>query len=236
MATGKKRRQFIIMNDTLLNHAIAVGSNRIRFSLPTRYSAIKFTRQRTEQILQILNNWKLTEALIEFPDCERPISIPVNLLKKKDTPIMSEADKLFLPEIQLDRISLNLPILKVLEQFLESPDIRAGLVRRSDNRQIAITEASRPFVLGADLSEAVTWQREDYWYLPDLDDYIRESRQKLEPNNPNSIFEFTWRSHDRFHQNWQEFTNCYRLIDAGGIVYEVSIGIAVRSISQPSFV
>jgi hypothetical protein len=118
---------------------------------------------------------------------------------------------------------------KSWEYFLENPDLPGGLVRRSDNRQIALTAASQRIILGgATVQDAVKRKRSDYWFLGDLETYMRESQQQLEPNNPDSVLEFSWRGCDRQRENWRQFSNRYRLIEANGILYEFSIGLGVK--------
>ncbi len=120
---------------------------------------------------------------------------------------------------------------QIFEYFLENPDLPGGLIRRSDNRQIALTAASQRMILGgATVQDAVKRKRSDYWFLPDLEVYMRQSQQQLEANNPDSILEFSWRGCDRKRENWRQFTNRYRLIEANGILYEFSVGLGVKAL------
>jgi hypothetical protein len=215
------------MVDTLLEYATAIGRETIRFSLPNRYQALNFTRTQADVIARILNNWGLQEAIVEFPNCKRPIRIPA--IFSKTQPAMIE--NVLAPGIQIHDLLLTPPIFKVFEYFLENPDIPGGLVRRSDNHQIALTAASQRMILGgATVKDAVKRKRSDYWFLGDLETYMRQSQQQLEPNNPNSILEFSWRGCDRKRENWRQFTNRYRLIEANGVLYECSIGLGVKSL------
>ncbi len=141
-------------------------------------------------------------------------------------------ENVLVPGFQVDSLLLTRSILKVFEQFLENPEIKVGLVRRFDNRQIAVTSACNNVILGgATLQDAVKRKRSDYWFLPDLETYMKESQQQLEPNNPNSTLEFSWRGCDRHRQNWRRFTNRYHLIESDGIIYEVSVGLAVEPLA-----
>lgn len=219
----------ITVVNTLLEYVTAIAQDTIRFLLPNRNQALAFTRTQTDVILQILNHWGLREAIVEFPDCDRPILIPVKLARTQLRSQHTMIENILAPGIQIDNLLLTPPLLKICEYFLENPELRGGLVRRSDNRQIALTAASQKVILGgATVQDAVKRKRSDYWFLGDLETYMRESKQQLEPNNPNSVLEFSWCGCDRTRENWRQFTNRYRLIEADGIIYELSVGLDVK--------
>lgn len=102
----------------------------------------------------------------------------------------------------------------------------AGLVRLSDNLQLALNEHSDgTLVNGATIDDAVQWQREQYWHQEDLDIFLRDTRQQLEPNNVNSWITRTYRVYDPKAHNGptvgsqncdREITSKYRLIFNGG--------------------
>lgn len=134
-------------------------------------------------------------------------------------------------------MKLSLPVLQALEEFLENPSERYTLHRRSDQRQVAVSEAVRSQILlsGVTLEQACGRVRQDYWYLPDLEEFIRNSQQQLEPDNPDSSIIYSFRLHDTTGNNWRQFTNEYRLIQCPLTheIYEMGLGFDVMTIDDP---
>jgi hypothetical protein len=131
------------------------------------------------------------------------------------------------PELQicldptLSSTQLSLPIARIITEFLEYPERRSGLVRVQDQRQVAMTQASIIMTPRSNLIEAVTYKREDYVHPEDLEDLLR-SLNDLEPDNPSSIIEVSFRA-DINHTNYRRFVNRYRRItDTFGNLFEVA--------------
>lgn len=210
---------------------LAVGNNRFVLTAPNFLTADNFIQKETDRILQWLINWGFSECLVFYPNCKQPYRIPASLCSEV---IMTQS--IYLPGIQLDSIKLSIPLLQVFEEFLEFPERRYGLVRRSDQRQLAVSEAVRSQVLksGVTLEEVVKRRRQDYWHLPNLEDWQRVSRE-LEPNNPNSRIEYSYIVHDTTHNNWRLFTSEFRLIQCpvSQVIYEVSRGLDVIPVASP---
>jgi hypothetical protein len=98
-----------------------------------------------------------------------------------------------------------------------------------------LTASSAALIKGATLEEAVRRKRQDYWYLPDLTEFQRESRQRLEPNNENSFIEFSWRGVSKDRISWRQFITKYRLIqDVYGIMYHGTQNLGVEICTTPS--
>ena len=110
-------------------------------------------------------------------------------------------------------------IMRVFEEIINCSG-GAGLVRLSDGLQLCLNEHSDGTLRGtASISDATKWKREDYWHPQHLQDFLRESRQQLEPNNPKSSMDFTYLVFDPKTGNLnncdQRITSQYRLIEDG---------------------
>lgn len=55
------------------------------------------------------------------------------------------------PGLQIAEMRLSLPILQVFGEFLEFPERKSGLIRLSDDRQIALSESSAALIRSASL-------------------------------------------------------------------------------------
>lgn len=132
------------------------------------------------------------------------------------------------PFVQAGELKLTLPLLRVVTDWLQSPETRGGLVRLTDERQVLMTGASGVLVTTDTLVEAVQRRREEFWYLPDLEEMRRRSRQE-------AGFEFTFRTFDPvLGGDWMSFTNRYRVVEDGlGNTYHVGENLAWESIPDP---
>jgi len=84
-----------------------------------------------------------------------------------------------------------------------------------------MTQASIVMTSRNNLIEAVTYKREDYVHPEDLEDLLR-SLDDLEPDNPSSIIEVSFRA-DINRTNYRRFVNRYRRVtDAFGNLFEVA--------------
>lgn len=216
------------------NWDIRIGGCAFVLTAPSRAEAIDFCKYETDMVIQWLINWGFRECKIYYPKCDQPIRIPVWLEPQHEVDKMTQS--IYLPGIQVDGIKLSIPLLRIFEEFLEFPDRRYCLIRRSDQRQLAVSEAVRSQVLksGASLEDVVRRRRQDYWHLPNLDDWQRDS-QALEPNNQNSKLEYSYIVHDTTHNNWRRFTSEFRLIQCPitQAIYEVSRGLDVVPCLSP---
>ena len=87
---------------------------------------------------------------------------------------------------------------------------------------------------GVSLEDVVKRRRQDYWHLPNLDEWQRVSRE-LEPNNDNSRLEYSYIVHDTTCNNWRRFTSEFRLIQCPvtQVIYEISQGLDVVTVASP---
>lgn len=154
-----------------------------------------------------------------------------------------------LPGIQIAQTRLSLPLINVINDFIENPDWACGVVELSTQRQLIVTEASAKMILRSDfdrliaageeheirerVAAATNLKREDYFYPPDLLEFMRMTRRDLEPNNPSSKQELTWRGQSR-DGTWVRYTHEYRLI-MGDLneVYHVGRNVGYEAIAEP---
>ena len=146
--------------------------------------------------------------------------------------------QLLLPTgVQIAQMRLSLPLVRTLFEFAENPEMLAGFVRLSDERQVCMTEAIAQIVTasGQDLEEVVTRRREEYWHPADLIEFNREWQQVLEPDNVQSTLEYTYRAKVTPTSNqWRRWTTRFRLVqDDVGTAYHVGYAIATDPIPMP---
>ncbi|NER26439.1 MAG: hypothetical protein F6J89_02130 [Symploca sp. SIO1C4] len=139
-----------------------------------------------------------------------------------------------IPNLVLGICELSPELWQVLGEALDHPEWNFGLVERFTQRQIVTSASNAPVVMQSSLKDSVTWKRQEYWHPEDLLNYLRDSKQLLEPNNKQSILTVTYRTHENW-QDWLEQTTQYRLIeDRFGRIYEVALLQDYHSIDTPS--
>lgn len=132
-----------------------------------------------------------------------------------------------------ETLILTTNLSKEIFRFNENPDIIGGIIRREDNCQLAMTMSFQKLFNQTRVVDAVKRKREEYWHLPDLEEFMRLSQQTLEPNNSDSTLEFKARTKSPRSGSWSQYTNRYRLIDDGGILYEVAEVLDKIDIASP---
>lgn len=145
-------------------------------------------------------------------------SFKVSASMAEETPL----DRVLTPGIYADVRFLSLPLLSVLNTFLENPDEKWALVRLSDERQIAMTASCQELIRNATVEDALKRRREQYWDAADLQEFRRLTQQGLEPNNPQSILQYRFKVVDRTGTDWRWMVSDYRLIEDNGVLYHVS--------------
>ncbi|TFI55109.1 hypothetical protein BLD44_007180 [Mastigocladus laminosus UU774] len=223
--------------ETIFNlQNLDVGINFNKRSLVVNASdktkALQILRSRYFDLITWTLRLGLNVTIIKYPGCDRPFRIPASFLHKGDESFMTTNLVQTPLGIQLPDVRLSLPLLRVLMEFAENPDMSAGLVRLSDERQICVTEASAQLVPNNDVEQLVRLRRQDYWWLADLESFNQEWRQRLEPNNPQSFFEYSYRSEADSLGSWGRFTTRYRVIqDDQGILYHVCYSVGFEPIA-----
>lgn len=139
--------------------------------------------------------------------------------------------------IQIAQMRLTYPLIQTLVEFAEKPDMLAGFVRLSDQRQVCMTEAIASIVAssGQDLEEVITRRREQYWHAQDLADFNRHWQQSLEANNPQSTIEYTYRAKvSPSSDQWRKWISRFRLVeDDLGAIYHVGYTVGSEPIAPP---
>lgn len=186
--------------------------------------------------------------LVRYPECKTGFKVPARLSRsdhsnKKNkgvsnmAPSPQDRHRVAVPGIQFGgSIHVDPVLFNVLGEFLEYPERKGGLVRLADQRQIALCDSFSD-VISMTLEEAAQLQREDYWWLPDLADFNRDSVRALEANNPQSIFEFTFleTNKDPEVSRWRRVTNRYRLIqDTMGAFYHIGDYVGSEEVLRPA--
>lgn len=171
-------------------------------------------------------------AVIRFRDGDRPYRIPAKLVNGGG-PVTGTI--VATPEIAISEMMISAPFLRVLAEMMERPEDRATIVRVSDERQIVVSASMAPLITSATPAEATRRRREDYWHLPDLEEFRRDWRQHLEPNNPDSTREITFACCDPVtRDNWMSLTNRYRAIEMNGEIYHYSVNVGSEAIAAPA--
>lgn len=176
---------------------------------------------------------RLESVLIYFPNCSNPIKINVESILK-DLEYMTNNLIITEPSYVTSNIEVSPVLYRAAGYFLENPEIRGAVVRLSDEKQIILSRANSSLIASSTLLQAVERKRHEYWHPEDLEQF-RMFTQELEPNNPDSRREFSFRIFDPVSgDNWRRNTNEYRLIeDALGIKYHFSINLGQEPIPTP---
>lgn len=219
------------------NAEMKLASKGLVFYLPgNRIDAEMFVKLAADNIVTTLAKMDLPFAYVHYKDMKRPIKLCAEMANslKLAKDIMMQPIMTTIPGVQIAEVRLSIQILRVLENFCEYPENRCALVRVCDERQIALTESNAMLLTNVSLQEAVQRKRKQYWYLPDLAEFNRESRQRLEPNNEASYIEFSWRGVSKDGLNWRRFITKYKLVeDAYGIMYQATQNLGVEQIATP---
>lgn len=219
------------------NGEVKFASDKLIFYIPgERDDAELFVKLVSDNIVLALKNMNLPFAHICYQGMKKPIKLCAEMANTLNIERINMTEIAISENtgLQLVNQKLSISLLKVINYFFEQPEQRNAIVRLHDERQIAITESNSVLIKGVTLEEAAQRKRSDYWYLPDLEDFRRESKQKLEPNNENSFIEFSWRGVSKDKIDWRVFTNRYSLIqDNYGVFYQVSRNLNVDRIPAP---
>ena len=174
----------------------------------------------------------LNSVLIKYPGCKKPVKIFTKNIVEDIHFMMRNL------VIEPGYVTSNLEVSPVLYRaagyFLEHPEIRGAVVRLSDEKQIILSRTNSSLIASSTLLQAVERKRIEYWHPEDLDAF-RAFTLGLEPNNPDSKQEFSFRIFDPVTgDNWRRNTNEYRLLeDSFGLKYHLSINLGQEPIPSP---
>lgn len=227
---------------------VCLSPNAFVLSAPSKPEAFNLAYCKPEALAEWALRFGRGATLIKYPQCgDSHYRIPAAMANSLQV-VMNSSEPLILdpgnPLIEVYSLSLSSVLYREIGWFLEHPVQAGGIVRVTDNQQVAMSHANAQkdsdFTAGAGVKKAVKWKRSDFWHPGDLADFEREWRQKLEPNNPDSWVEVSWRSFDPdlgmfSSDGWIEFSNRYKLlVDEQGKTYHVSWNLGMKDIPQPA--
>ncbi|MEP0914209.1 hypothetical protein NDI45_25200 [Leptolyngbya sp. GB1-A1] len=212
-------------------------------SAPSQCEAFRLAALEPETLAMWAHRFGKVATLIQYPGGDS-YRIPAAMAESEVT--MAQEILVLDPSnplIEIHALSLSPCLYQEIGWFLDHPAQAGGIVRVTDNQQVAMSYANgkktADFTAGAGVKKAVGWKREDFWHPGDLSEFDREWKQKLEPNNPNSWIEYRWKSFDpergiTSEDGWIEFANRYKLlVDEFGNSYHVSWNLGMRDIAKP---
>lgn len=223
---------------------IGFGPEVFLLSAPSRKEAFRLASLEPETLAMWARRFGKVATLIQYPGGDY-YRIPAKMAEVGGN--MGQKALILDPQnplIEIYALSLSPRLYQEIGWFLNNPTQPGGIVRVADNQQVAMSHANAQkiadFTAGAGVKKAVNWKREDFWHPADLNDFDRDWKQRLEPNNPDSWIEFRWRSFDpelglNSEDGWIEFVNHYKLlVDEFGNSYHVSRNLGMREIAKPS--
>jgi hypothetical protein len=222
---------------------IGFGSEILLLSAPSQKEALRLASLEPETLAMWAYKFGKVATLIQYPGGDS-YRIPATMAEsevsmRQDTLILDPKN----PLIEIYALSLSPCLYQEIGWFLNNPTQAGGIVRVADNQQVAMSYAnaqkSADFTGGAGVKKAVSWRREDFWHPADLNNFDRDWKQELEPNNPDSWIEYKWRSFDpelglNSDDGWIEFANRYKLlVDEFDNRYHVSWNLGMSEIAKP---
>jgi hypothetical protein len=189
----------------------------------------------------LLKRWNYNEIKIfwENSDCQH-FSIPRAFAEQNLRPIakkVTNANKMIKPLIATPSIwtgtcQLSRPLVDVISRFIETPNIKGGLVRLSDERQLLVTPAMAATVWDVTPEEIVQRKMTDFWHPKDLHDLHQKIKQQ-----GSTGFEHTWRGVNKSKTHWTRFTHHFRVIvDDFGTAYRAFTNLDLEAIDPPELV
>lgn len=220
---------------------LSYGPDIIVIQTPRERDAItlikRFVKQLQEWLVAFnLGRTDVREILVKYaiPANGRPFRII-----RKETPLMSVQEIRSIPDLEVPSLWLCPSMAKLLLELMEHPERKYGLVRVRDEQQILFSPNCQDLNPGHSMDEALTWKRPDFWHPEDLRVFNRDTHQQLEPDNPASTIQYTWRSFDPelgldADDGWLSFTTEYRLVrDAYGDLIHIGRNMGMDEIRKP---
>ncbi len=189
----------------------------------------------------LLKWWNYSEIKIFWDNsgCQH-FSIPCVLAEPNLIPIPKKLTKtknmtkplIATPSIWTGTCQLSRPLVDAISRFIETPNIKGGLVRLSDERQLLVTPAMAATVWDATPEEIVKRKMTDFWHPEDLHDLHQKIKQQ-----GSTGFEHTWRGVNKSKTHWTQFTHQFRVIlDDFGSAYRVFTNLDMEPIEPQKLV
>lgn len=211
-----------------------LSSEALIVEAPSKADAQKFVRTTTGVLAIWASKFNRMATLVRYPGCNRPYRIPATMaaINYEQEFLVMTQPIVATPAIEIAELKLSNSLLPTIIRWMENPNIKGGIIRIPDERQVVLTQASAALVSGTDLKGATQRKRSDYWYLPDLE----EMRLAIEQQG-DGIFEFSWRGTDEKQSRWDRFTNRYwKVRDELGNVYQCFENVGVDQIEAPTLI
>lgn len=208
--------------------------------LPSKKKAV-ILRGFHKDLACLLKRWNYSEIKIFWQNsgCQH-FSIPSVFATQNSIPIpkkVTTTKNMTKPLIATSSIwtgtcQLSRPLVDVISRFIETPNIKGGLVRLSDERQLLVTPAMAATVWDATPEEIVQRKMTDFWHPEDL----HELHQKIKQQGSTG-FEHTWRGVNKTKTHWTRFTHHFRVIvDDFGIAYRAFTNLDLEAMEPPELV
>jgi hypothetical protein len=193
-----------------------------------------------QDLASLLERWDYSELKIFWrkSGCQH-FSIPRSLAEKKLISISQKHNEenmnkplIATPSIWISTCQLSRPLVDVISRFIETPNIKGGLVRLRDERQLLVTPAMAATVWDATPEEIVQRKMTDFWHPEDLHDLHQKIKQQ-----GSTGFEHTWRGVNKSKTHWTRFTHHFRVIvDDCGTAYRAFTNLDLEAIDPPGLV
>lgn len=128
---------------------------------------------------------------------------------------------------------LSVPLVSALVDIQENPGIK-GIVKWSNQKQVILTTDCSQISIGQELEDCLNYSRNQYWYAPDLEEFLRRCQQELRQDGSNEI-DFSYLSFDpTTGGDWIRAIARYRMIDAGRLgIYQMCENIEFDTVAAP---
>ena len=205
---------------------IRYGSTSISISAPNQHAAERWFHKHLNSLELISEKvgWNISvsggDKLLKIVGDNQKLPSLEKRTAMSNEPIILDPNEAEIG-VEAHDLFMSPSVYKAISFFYENPTVKGGLIRLNDMRQVALSKVSSQLVgQFADIKKALDWQREDYFYLPDLEVLNTEWPQELEINNSEKWHEYQFRAYepsrgpiDRTPGNWLWFRNKCRLIE-----------------------
>jgi hypothetical protein len=129
---------------------------------------------------------------------------------------------------------LSAPLVSALIEIQENPGIK-GIVKWTNQKQVVLTTDRVQIGIGQSVEECLNYSRSQYWYKPDLEEFLQRCQQELRQDGTNSI-EFPYLSFDPTTRgDWMRCVARYRIVDAGRLgFYQIGTNLDFAKVTAPA--
>jgi hypothetical protein len=194
--------------------------------------AIAHALLKTADFLEVWA-YKFGGISVTYPNSCVPYHIPAPATIDEESGGISMNDRQGKIGFVNDGVPLDL--IRFVADVFSEPDRKLMLVEVSSDRQLVVSQAVQSQIVGATYQQAAQRVRSDYWELRDLEDFRRDWKQRLEPNNSDSEITVKWRGYSPVtRSNWRRFSSSIRLVEISGVHYHLVESLGTENIAKPS--